>query len=90
MENKLKRIVATRISFMNRPWSGYNVEVWKTKVKVTFYMTDDSDFRSMEYPLNAKHGIEEIIEDQQRKLGRDVINFVGKDNMDELLEVLVG
>jgi len=95
-QDKLKRILNVRMKFMNKQWDGVEVEILKTLLRIKFY-SDESNgnkeyqlFRSTEYSLTPTFTIEQVIEDQQRKLGRDVISYVGKENMDELQEVLVG
>lgn len=84
-QQKLNRIVQARKAMMDRDWNLAECSfAFKTFVEIAF-RNSDADFRQTRYP-----DIEEAIEDQQRKLGRDVIRRVGKENMDEVLEVLVG
>lgn len=68
-----------------KPWkeARCNFE-YKTFVEITYFNTE-SDFRTTRYP-----DVGQALEDQHRKLGRDVIRRVGKDNMDEVLSSLVG
>lgn len=84
-QQKLQRIVQARKSLMLKEWVRADCSfAFKTFVEVTF-SNSDSDFREQRYPC-----IEDALNDQQRKLGRDIIRRVGKENMDEVLEVLVG
>ena len=84
-QEKLNRIVQARKSLMIKPWTEAKCNYdYKTFVEVTFF-NSESDFRTTRYP-----NVEQALEDQHRKLGRDVIRRVGKDNMDEVLASLVG
>ena len=93
---KLDRILRARMKFMRRDWTDHDVEEKKTFVRITFSLKREIDgkiypeSRKIEYELTPKFTMEDVIEDQQRKLGRDIIEFVGKDLMNEILEVLVG
>ena len=84
------------MKFMRMPWTSFDIEVLKTKARVTFttdkYSKGDRDglrdSRTTEYGLTDKFTVDNVVQDQQRKLCRDVEAFVGKQNMDELREVL--
>lgn len=84
------------MKFMRMSWEKVGIEILKTKLRVTFSLVRDidgkdyTDSREIGYEINDSFTIEDVIEDQQRKLGRDIIDFVGKEYMDEVLEVLVG
>jgi hypothetical protein len=90
---RLMRILKTRLKFMRIPWENVDTEILKTKVRIRFYRLREidgemyTDFRTIEYGLNKSFTLDNVIADQQRKLGRDMINFVGKDSMDEVREV---
>jgi hypothetical protein len=95
MTEKLDRILKTRMKFMRMDWDNVEIELIKTKCRIRFSKTREidgesyEDSRTIEYGLNKQFTVEEVITDQQRKLGRDIISFVGKENMDEIREVLV-
>jgi hypothetical protein len=96
-QEKLQRILNTRIKFMRRPWTSADSEVLKTKIRVSFkgdyYEKGKKTVReeeTNEYNITPSFTIENVIEAQQRKLCRDIEGFVGKDGMDEVREVLVG
>jgi len=95
MTEKLNKILRTRMKFMRMDWDNAEIEIIKTKCRIRFSKIREidgepyEDSRTIEYGLNKRFTIENVIEDQQRKLGRDIITFVGKEYMDEVREVLV-
>lgn len=82
---------------MRMDWETFEVEVLKTLVRISFIGPEYSkggrdgirEKETHEYQLTPNLDMEKIIEVQQRKLSRDIEQFVGKGNMDELREVLV-
>lgn len=95
MTEKLNNVLQTRMKFMRMDWDKAEAEISKTKARVKFSKTriidgePYEDSRTVEYGLNKRFTLEDVIADQQRKLGRDIISFVGKKYMDEVKEVLV-
>jgi len=80
---KLQRIVSARKSLMNKEWDRVvcNFDN-KTFVEVSFF-NSEADFRTQRYP-----SVNDAVEDQLRKLGRDLIRRVKKENMNELMEAI--
>ena len=81
---------------MRQAWTRFEIEVLKTKVRIAFYGETYHkggrpcvDSRAKEYGLTPRFTMDHVIEDQQKRLLEDIISFVGKDNMDEIREVLV-
>lgn len=83
------------MKFMVRSWDNVSIDQLKTLIRITFSEDIEisgkeyTDSRTIEYSLTPRFTINEVIEDQQRKLTRDIINYVGKDLMDEVREVMV-
>ena len=86
-KEKLRRIVQLRTKFMRKKWSSTWVDFsHKTFITVGFN-NSESDFRETRFPAD----IDLVISIQQQKLMKDIAEFVeGKDNLDEMLEVMVG
>jgi hypothetical protein len=98
-EEKLNSIVKARLPFMREEWTSSEVEVLKTKVRISFMKDREVpvkgkpktyvDRHTTEQALTSTNTLNDVISKQQKKLLSDIISFVGRENMDEIQEVLV-
>lgn len=83
LEDELYSIVNLRVKFMIRRWESVNIIIMKSYIEIMF-SNSDSDFRATRFPPD----IETVIKIQKEKLGKDIIAYCGKKNMDLIIEAL--
>jgi len=80
--DKLQDILKLRTYFMCKRWNETLVTKFKTKVDVSFY-NNQSDFRETAYP-----NVDIAIQDQVKKLHRDIRSSVGTQRYELLKELI--